>query len=48
MQDASRLWHGCRATVRDPDGVATAQTRLCGPILERGGHFKFLSYQNDL
>jgi hypothetical protein len=48
VQGANRLWRGCRATARDPEGGGTTETRLFGAILERGGHFKFLSYQNDL
>lgn len=47
-QGANRLWHGCRATLRDSEGGGTTEVRLFGPILERGGRFKFLSYQNDL
>jgi len=39
------LWIGC--TVEMGDGGGTAEHRLFGSIIERGGRFKFVSYTND-
>ncbi|MFL5382826.1 MAG: hypothetical protein ACJ8GN_09965 [Longimicrobiaceae bacterium] len=41
VEGANRLWDGCRVTLRDG-----GTERLFGPIVERDGRFKFVSYQN--
>lgn len=41
------LWTACVVARRGPDS-ATATLRLFGPIIERGGQFKFLSLTTDL
>jgi hypothetical protein len=47
VQGANRIWERCQvrwdAAPEKPDGIL-----LFGSILERGGHFKFISYANDL
>jgi len=43
----NRIWRDCASRVRRADGE-TSTVRLFGAILERGGRFKFLTYQNDL
>jgi hypothetical protein len=40
------VWQGCALRIRTADG--TSVRHFFGPILERGGQFKFLSYANDL
>jgi hypothetical protein len=41
-----RSWSGCR--VRCQVGGNTVEVRLFGSIFEREGHYKFISYANDL
>ncbi len=42
----NRVWTACRVTLRRDDGDPVA-LRLFGAILERGGRFAVLSYDND-
>jgi len=42
----NRIWTGCTVTL-GRDGEAPVTFRLFSSILERGGHFAFLSYAND-
>ena len=42
VEGANRLWDRCTVTLRNGDSA-----RLFGTIVERGGRFKFVSYQND-
>ncbi|HYJ80161.1 MAG TPA: hypothetical protein VEW03_11190 [Longimicrobiaceae bacterium] len=46
VEGGNRLWEGCVVALRT-DGEER-EMRLFGPIIERGGRFKFVSYQNDL
>ena len=47
VEGANRLWGGCTIRrVRSPGDTVAA--RLTGPILERDGRFKFVSYTNDV
>lgn len=41
----NRLWQGCR--LRVDGGGAARERRLFGTIIERGGHFKFLTYATE-
>ena len=41
----NRIWHGCVLRLRPNSGER--QLRLFGPIVERNGRFKFLSYAAD-
>ena len=45
-EGANRLYAGCE--VLWTLGGRAIRSRLFGTILERGGHFKFISYANDL
>lgn len=46
IEGANRIWTGCRVTlVRDGERPVTL--RLFGAIVERGGRFEILSYEND-
>jgi hypothetical protein len=47
VQGDNRIWHGCVIHSRQPCGD-TVTLSLLGPILERGGRFKLLSYANGL
>ena len=47
VQGANRLWGPCTTRVRTAAGDTLA-LRLFGPILERDGRFKFVSYFNKL
>ena len=40
------VYSHCTLAVRQPDG-STKPMRLFGPVMERGGRFKLLSYAND-
>ena len=42
----NRIWSGCTVTL-GRDGEAPVTLRLFSAILERDGHFAFLSYAND-
>ena len=42
----NRIWTGCTVTL-GRDGEAPVTFRLFASIVERGGHFAFLSYAND-
>lgn len=46
VEDGNRLWNGCVVALRWEG--EEREMRLFGPIIERGGRFKFVSYQNDL
>jgi hypothetical protein len=41
----NRLWQGCR--LRVGGGGTVRERRLFGTIIERGGHFKFLTYATE-
>jgi hypothetical protein len=41
----NKLWRGC--TVRTISGPETTAEKLFGVVIERQGHFKFASYQNQ-
>ena len=43
----NRLWQGCAVRWRAPGGAPDSLS-LFGPVLERGGRFKFVSYRNKL
>jgi hypothetical protein len=45
-QGANRLWERCTVRLVGAPGD-TAVRRLFGPIVARGGRFKFLGYAND-
>ncbi|HYH81182.1 MAG TPA: hypothetical protein VEX86_15370 [Longimicrobium sp.] len=45
VEGRNRLWDRCTVTLRG-DGETRAE-RLFGTIVERGGRFKFVSYQNE-
>lgn len=47
VQGENRIWHGCVVISRSPDGRSTTLS-LFGPILERGGEFKMLSFANGI
>lgn len=47
VEGENRIWGPCVMTVRGGEGQAIA-ARLTGPIIERQGQFKFVSYTNDL
>jgi hypothetical protein len=47
VQGENTLWHGCVVRVRGPDGDIATVT-LFGPILERAGEFKLLSFANGM
>lgn len=47
LEGDNRIWGPCVMTVRGGKGRSIA-TRLTGPIIERQGRFKFVSYTNDL
>lgn len=46
VQGDNRIWNGCTVTHRLPDGRTVTQ-RLHGPIIQRHGHFRFVSLAND-
>ena len=46
VQERNRIWSGCE--LRLNAGSATSSRRLFGPIVERDGRFKFVSYANGL
>lgn len=41
----NRIWGGCRVALEDSSG--TREVRLFGPVIERDGRFKFLTYGSD-
>lgn len=45
VQGNNRIWHDCVLRLRQTGGER--QLRLFGPIIERDGRFKFLSYSSD-
>jgi hypothetical protein len=48
VEGENRTWEECTVTIR-PAGADSARTlRLYGGILERGGVWKFVGYENDL
>jgi hypothetical protein len=48
VEGENRTWEGCTVTIR-PEGTDGARTlRLFGSILERGGVWKYVGYENDL
>lgn len=46
IEAENRMWTGCEVSIAR-DGQAPVNLRLFGAILERGGRFEVLSYQND-
>lgn len=46
VEAENRLWTGCAVAI-SRDGAAPVELRLFGAVLERGGRFAVLSYQND-
>lgn len=46
IEAENRVWTGCAVTI-SRDGETRAELELFGAILERGGRFEVLSYQND-
>lgn len=46
-QGQNRIWEGCTVTMSEP-GKPAVSVKLFGSIIERDGHFKILSYANDL
>ncbi|GMV08205.1 MAG: hypothetical protein AMXMBFR53_44800 [Gemmatimonadota bacterium] len=46
VEGENRVWIGCLVTLA-VDGGEAAPLRLFSAILERGGHFKVLSFAND-
>ncbi|HSA56109.1 MAG TPA: hypothetical protein VLE53_10410 [Gemmatimonadaceae bacterium] len=46
-QGENRIWRRCRVRLTQPDGTHRA-LRLFGDIVERAGHFKLVSFANDL
>jgi hypothetical protein len=47
VEGENQTWNGCLVRHRD-DAGRIAELSLFGPILERGGRFKFVSYANTL
>lgn len=47
-EGANTLWGSCLVRWRQGAPADTMSARLFGPILERGGRYKFLSYANKL
>jgi hypothetical protein len=47
VEGSNRLWGPCLVRRVQAQGD-TVEERLFGPIVERGGHFKFVSYSNKL
>lgn len=47
QQGPNRVWTGCRVILADSAGSRRV-LRLFGPIVERGGRYKFVSLANDL
>lgn len=47
VEGMNRVWGPCTLTLAIP-GRDTVAGRLTGPILERNGRFRFLSYTNEL
>lgn len=41
----NKIWKNCRVDVKSADGARSI--RLFGPIIERAGEFKFLTYGSD-
>lgn len=46
IESDNRVWGPCTITLTS--GSDTVGTRLTGPILERAGRYKFISFTNDL
>jgi hypothetical protein len=46
VQGRNRFWTGCTVTLTAADG-STSTHRWFGHIVERDGHFKFMSYANE-
>ena len=46
VEGENRIWAGCRVTL-SRDGAEPVTIKLFGAILERGGVFEVLSYDND-
>jgi len=47
-EGANTLWNACFVNVASATGGDTARLRMFGPIIERGGRYKFLSLANGL
>jgi hypothetical protein len=48
VEDRNRIWNGCVVRLRSGERNGTEELKLFGPILERDGKFKFLTYANGL
>lgn len=46
VEGPNRIWTGCTIRRRSADGAEMEQ-RLFGSIIDRDGHYKFVSYQNE-
>ena len=46
VEGDNRIWTGCIVTIVR-DAAASVSLRLFGAIIERGGRFEVLSYEND-
>lgn len=46
-ESENRFWRSCRVTYVDPATGLAVTRALFGSIIERAGHYKFLSYSND-
>ena len=47
VEGENRVWGRCMVRLVQPTGDTTVQ-RLFGPIIERGGRFKLVSFANEL
>ncbi len=46
IEGDNRIWSGCKVTL-SRDGEKATPLKLFGAIIERGGRFEFLSFDND-
>jgi hypothetical protein len=46
-EGANRFWRSCQVEYLDPTFAQPVTKRLFGPIIEREGVYKLLSYAND-
>lgn len=47
QEGENTFWRSCTVTYRDPRAQSVVTRRLFGAIIERDGHYKFLTYTND-
>lgn len=47
VESGSRFWRSCHLTYIEQNTQREVTRRLFGPIIERGGAYKFLTYAND-